>query len=383
MYRSSSSSSSSSSSRVVDGGGEEEGYDDAVDLDYAAASTLRRHRRSAGRLLRAALEGVINDDAAEIVLMRGCSLDICRRWNRVTDGLTADHDDDDHVMNTMMHEDSESLVDVDGSDGMMDGAEWWTPLLVPSIRKQMMTSFQHHIRGSGSRSIGDRANNRPARSKYLDRSVDRMRSRSRHRNYNASSSVSRLCGGSDDGEGGDFSCNNNGCDIHIDDDDDDDDDDDGKDHNDLDLSYNDHRKRAFSSQCNSRSTQSLPPHRSKNKSSCINDALRRSSNGLPLPMQMCSVDSMLYDSALSMSFELAPHPEASSDEKTSPTMMMRGRRMMINLQFCSLIEDDDSDNDDEEERGLRGGRGTRRSRLSAKTMDMFRLIKVSGYIIIF
>jgi hypothetical protein len=86
-----------------------------------------------------------------------------------------------------------------------------------------------------------------------------------------------------------------------------------------------------------------------------------------------------------MSFELASHPEASSDEETSPTMMMRGRRMMINLQFCSLIEDDDSDDDDEEEeeeRGLRG-RGTRRSRLSAKTMDMFRLIKVSGYIIIF
>lgn len=60
---------------------------------------------------------------------------------------------------------------------------------------------------------------------------------------------------------------------------------------------------------------------------------------------------------------------------------------MINLQFCGLIEDDDSDDDDddeeEEERGLRGGRGSRRSRLSAKTMDMFRLIKVSGHIIIF
>jgi len=93
---------------------------------------------------------------------------------------------------------------------------------------------------------------------------------------------------------------------------------------------------------------------------------------------------MLYDSALSMSFELAPHPEASSDEETSPTMMMRGRRRMINLQFCSLIEDDDSDDEEEEEeRGLRGGMGSRRSRLSAKTMDMFRLIKVSGYIIIF
>ena len=104
-------------------------------------------------------------------------------------------------------------------------------------------------------------------------------------------------------------------------------------------------------------------------------------------MQMCSVDSMLYDSALSMSFELASHPEASSDEETSPTMMMRGRRRMINLQFCGLIEDDDSDDEEEEEeeeeRGLRGGTGSRRSLLSAKTMDMFRLIKVSRRIIIF
>jgi hypothetical protein len=396
--------SSGSSNRVADGGGGEEGYDDGVDLDYAAASTLRKHRRNASRLLRAALEGVITDDATATVLMRGCSLDICRRWSRVTDGSTAgddddDDDDDDHAINSM-HEDSESL---DGSDGVMDGAEWLTPLLIPSIRKQMMTSFQYRIRGSGSRSgsrsrsrsVGDRTNSRPARSKYLDRSVDRMSSRSRHRNDNGSSSVSRLCSGGDDRGVGDFSCsidyNNNGDVIHIDDDDDDDGDDDGKDRNDLDLSYNDHRNRTSSSHCNSRSTE--PPHppplRSKNRSSCINDAFRpsssssSSSNGLPLPMQMCSVDSMLYDSALSMSFELAPHPEAASDEETLPTMTMRRRRRtMTNLQFCGLIEDDDSyDEEEEEGRGLQGGR-SRRSRQSAETMDMFRLIKVSGCIIL-
>lgn len=374
MYRYSSSGSGSS---VVDGGGEEEGYDE-LDLDGIVASTLRKHRRNAGRLLRAALEhvlidhrlGVTADDAA-VVLMRDYSLDISRRWSReapVVEAVVAGGSiaSDGHAMN-MMDKDSESLID-DGSEGIVDGLEWSSPLLVPSIRKQMMTSSQHTPRGagSGSRSTNDRAKKRSHRSNYLDQSVDAMSSRS------------RLINGCDDDDrgGGALSSsidyNTNGDDIHVDDDDD------------GNQSYNyDHQKRT-SSHFSSRSTQPpplLPHHRSSNRSSGIYSVRRSSSsiNRLPLPIQMCSTDSMLYDSALSMSFELAPHPIAPSDEKVSQTMTMERRRMMINLQFCGLFQDDDSDEEEEEGEGeeLRGGRRSSRGRLSAETMDMFRLIKVS------
>ena len=386
MYRYSSSGSSSS---VVDGGGEEEGYDE-VDLDGIVASTLRKHRRNAGRLLRATLEhvlidhhlGVTADDAAVVLMRRDYSLDISRRWSReapVVEAVVAGGSiaSDGHAMN-MMDKDSESLID-DGSEGIVDGAEWSSPLLVSSIRKQMMASSQHNPRGadsgSGSRSTNDRAKNRSHRSSYLDRSVDAKRDRSQ---------LISGCDGDDRG-GGALSCsidyNTNGDDIHIDDDDDDD----------GNQSYNyDHQKRA-STHCSSRSTQHPPPlphhHRSSNGSSGINTMRRSSSssiNRLPLPIQMCSTDSMLYDSALSMSFELAPHPIAPSDEEVSPTrtMTMR-RRMMINLQFCGLFQDDDSDEEEGEGEELRGGRRSSGGRLSAETMDMFRLIKVSGRIIFY
>jgi len=338
---------------------------DEVDLDDAVISTPKKHRRNAGRLLRVALDALIDQPgASNVVLIRNYSLDICRMWSKgVVDGMVASDDKDDSMNSAVdVCEDSGSIVD--SSDSMIDGAlDWSSPLLIPSIRKQMMSSLNQNIRRSNinnsrSKKYNDRLMSGPHPSSYLDRSMDAMThplhdtsSSTAYQSFNASpmrdSSIdalnSRL-----------FHRNGGGSNDHTRRDSDSrmDDDDGG-----LGMSsFSDHLKRP----CQRSISSSCAMARSNSS-----ERVRSNNSKRPLHhMQMCSADSMLYDSALSMSFELTPHPTTICKESSA--------KIMHNLQFCGFFQDDDSDEEELRER----------RRLSAETMDKFRLIKVSNRIII-
>jgi len=331
---------------------------DEVDLDDAVISTPKKHRRNAGRLLRVALDALIDQPgASNVVLIRNYSLDICRMWSKgVVDGMVASDDKDDSMNSAVdVCEDSGSIVD--SSDSMIDGAlDWSSPLLIPSIRKQMMSSLNQNIRRSNinssrSKKYNDRLMSGPHPSSYLDRSMDAMThplhdtsSSTAYQSFNASpmrdSSIdalnSRL-----------FHRNGGGSNDHTRRDSDSrmDDDDGG-----LGMSsFSDHLKRP----CQRSISSSCAMARSNSS-----ERVRSNNSKRPLHhMQMCSADSMLYDSALSMSFELTPHPTTICKESSA--------KIMHNLQFCGFFQDDDSDEEELRER----------RRLSAETMDKFRLIK--------